>query len=53
MIAHAGLASKSIEVMFNNEIWIKYRKECLEKTKEIMGNALKETRNMIKGESQT
>ena len=53
MIAHAGLASKSIEVMFNNELWIRYRKECLEKTRKIMGNALKETRNMIRGESQT
>jgi CRISPR-associated protein Csx1 len=53
MIAHAGLASKSIEVMFNNEILIRYRKECLKKTREIVGKALKETRDMIRGESQT
>jgi len=53
IIAHAGLASRSIEVMFNDEMWIRYRKECLKHIREIVGNALNDTRKIIKGEGLT
>jgi CRISPR-associated protein Csx1 len=51
MIAHAGLAFKSIEVMFNgSEIWLRYRRDCLERTREIIKKALEDTRKMVTGE---
>jgi hypothetical protein len=51
MIAHTGLAFKSIEVMFNgSEIWLRYRRDCLERTREIIKKALEDTRKMVTSE---
>jgi CRISPR-associated protein Csx1 len=52
MIAHAGLAFRSIEVMLDEfgEIWIRYRRDCLERTREIIKGALENTRRMVMGE---
>jgi hypothetical protein len=52
VIAHAGLPHRSIEVMFNGEIWVRYRKDCLEYLRNLMKNALEETKKMIKGEKE-
>jgi len=52
VIAHAGLPHRSIEVMFNGEIWVRYRKDCLEYLRDLIKDALEETKKMIKGEKE-
>jgi hypothetical protein len=44
MIAHAGLDFRSIEVMFDEsgKIWVRYRRECLERTREIIKETFRE-----------
>ncbi len=49
-IAHSGLDYNALELMrSDNEIWVRYRRECFKEIRRIAGRALKETRRLIVG----
>ncbi|PNV77269.1 MAG: TIGR01897 family CRISPR-associated protein [Thermoproteota archaeon] len=50
MIAHAGLAKRAIELKIDENIWFRYKKECLQRTEDVIRGILNDTRQMVKGE---
>ncbi|RLE86462.1 MAG: hypothetical protein DRJ67_07175 [Thermoprotei archaeon] len=47
MVAHAGLALRAIEVRAQEELYIRYREECLDGVKKLLRGALKPLRQLL------